>query len=68
MNLIDVASNGRKLKSLYVGDENEKLVSLLQKEQIQRDIPTYFYRKFCFAYVAAAVYIQKKTCVKRSSS
>ena len=28
LNLIDVASNVRKLKTLYVGDENKKLVSL----------------------------------------
>ena len=31
LNLIDVASNVQKLKTSYVGDENEKLVSSLQK-------------------------------------
>ena len=33
LNLIDVASNVQKLKTLYVGDENEKLVSSLQKKK-----------------------------------
>ena len=31
LNLIDVASNVQKWKTSYVGDENEKLVSSLQK-------------------------------------
>ena len=58
--LIDVASNVQKLQTLYVGDENEKLVSSLRKSKIQRDIATDFYRKLRTAYVTAAVYIQKK--------
>ena len=60
MNLIDVASNVWKLKTLYAGDENEKLVSSLRKSKIQRYIATNFYRKLRTAYVTAAVYIQKK--------
>ena len=60
MNLIDVPSNVRKLKTLYVEDENEKLVSSLRKIKIQREIATDFYRKRRTAYVTAAVYIQKK--------
>ena len=60
MNLIDVALNVRKLKTLYVGDENEKLLSSLRKNKIQRDIATNFYRKLRTAYVTDAVYIQKK--------
>ena len=60
LNLIDVASNVRKLETLYVGDENEKLVSSLRENKIQRDIATDFYRKLRTAYVTAAVYIQKK--------
>ena len=62
MNLIDVASNVQKLKTLYVGDENEKLVSSLQKKKnkIRRDIATNFYRKLHTAYITAAVYIQNK--------
>ena len=60
LNLIDVASNVRKLKTLYVGDENEKLVSSLRKNKIQRDIATDFYRKLRTAYFTAVVYIQKK--------
>ena len=60
LNLIDVASNVRKLKTLNVGDEIEKLVSSLRKSKIQRYIATNFYRKLRTAYVTAAVYIQKK--------
>ena len=60
LNLIDVASNVWKLKTLYAGDENEKLVSSLRKSKIQRYIATNFYRKLRTAYVTAAVYIQKK--------
>ena len=60
LNLIDVASNVRKLKTLYVGDENEKLALSLRKNKIQREIATDFYRKLYTAYVTAAVYIQKK--------
>ena len=60
LNLIDVALNVRKLKTLYVGDENEKLLSSLRKNKIQRDIATNFYRKLRTAYVTDAVYIQKK--------
>ena len=36
LNLIDVASNVRKWET-YVGDENEKLVSSLRKNEIQKD-------------------------------
>ena len=60
LNLIGVASNVRKLKTFYAGDENEKLVSSLRKSKIQRYIATNFYRKLRTAYVTAAVYIQKK--------
>ena len=35
LNLIDVASNVQKLKTWYVGDENEKLVSSLQKTNFE---------------------------------
>ena len=60
LNLIDVASNVRKLKTLYVGDETEKLMSSLRKNKIQTDIATNFYRKLRTAYVTDAVFIQKK--------
>ena len=56
VNLIDVASNLWKLKT-YVWDEIEKLVLLLRKIKIQRDIATDFYRKLRTADVTAAVYI-----------
>ena len=57
MNLVDVAANVEKLQTLYVGDENQKLVSWLWKNRIQREIATDFYRKLRTAYVTAAVYI-----------
>ena len=60
LNLIDVASNVQRLETLYVRDENEKLVSSLRKNKIQRDIATDFYRKLRTAYFTAVVYIQKK--------
>ena len=44
LNLIDVASNVRTLKT-YVGDENEKLMSSLRKNKIERNIATGLYRK-----------------------
>ena len=59
-NKLSFASNVRKLKTLYFGDENEKLLSSLRKNKIQRDIATDFYRKLRTAYVTAAVYIHKK--------
>ena len=58
--LIDVASNVRKLKTQYVQDENEKLVSLLQKNKIQREAASDFYGNLWTACVTVAVYIQKK--------
>ena len=42
LNLINVASNVQRLKTLYVRDENEKLVSSLHKNKIQRDKATDF--------------------------
>ena len=60
LNLIYVASNVRKLKTLSVEDENEKLVLSLRKYKIQKEIATDFYRKLRTAFVTAAVYIQKK--------
>ena len=51
MNLINVASNARKWKTLYVGDENEKLVSSLRKSEIQKD-SNWFLQKasLCICY------------------
>ena len=59
LNLIDVVLNVQKLKTLYVGDENEKLVSSLRKNKVERETATNFYKKFGTAYVNA-IYIQKK--------
>ena len=60
LNLIDVASNVQKLKTMHIGYENEKLVLSLRKNKIQREIATDFYRKLRTAYVTLAVSIQKK--------
>ena len=60
LNLIDVASSIQKLRTIHVRDENEKLVLLLGKNKIQRDIAKPFYRKLFTPYFTAAVYIQKK--------
>ena len=51
LNLINVASNARKWKTLYVGDENEKLVSSLRKSEIQKD-SNWFLQKasLCICY------------------
>ena len=57
LNLINVTSNFRKLKILYVGDENWKLGSSLWKSEIEKEIATDFYRKLHTAYVTAAVCI-----------
>ena len=51
LNLIDVDLNIQKLKTLYVGDENEKLVSSLWKHKIEGETATNFYKKFGTAYV-----------------
>ena len=59
LNLIDVDLNIQKLKTLYVGDENEKLVSSLWKHKIEGETATNFYKKFGTAYVNA-IYVQKK--------
>ena len=50
LNLIDVASNVRKWGT-YVGDENEKLVSSLRKNEIQKD-SNWFLQKasLCICY------------------
>ena len=56
VNLINVASNVWKLQKLYVGDENEKLVSSLGKNEIGRETAADFYKKVPTAYVTA-IYI-----------
>ena len=63
LNLIDVSSNLRKLKTFYVGDKNEKLISSLRKSEVQKEIVTDFYKKLCTAYVTAAAYIKKKYAI-----
>ena len=63
LNLIDVSSNLRKLKTFYVGDKNEKLISSLRKNKVQKEIVTNFYKKLHTAYVTAAAYIKKKYAI-----
>ena len=66
MNLINVASRVRKLKTFCIEDENKKLVSPLRENKIERKIATDFYTKLRTAYVTAAVYIQKKYALNNS--
>ena len=67
LNLIDIASNVRKLKTLYVGDENEKLVSSLRKNKIQRDSNRFVQKaSHCICY-CCSLYL-KEIRVKHSST
>ena len=63
LNSIDVSLNLRKLKTFYVGDKNEKLISSSRKNKVQKEIVTDFYRKLCTAYVTAGAYIKKKYAI-----
>ena len=60
LNSIDVSSNLRKLKTFYVGDKNEKLISSSRKNKVQKEIVTDFYKKLRTAYVTAALTLKKK--------
>ena len=61
LNSIDVSSNLRKLKTFYVGDKNEKLISSSRKNKVQKEIVTYV-----TSYVTAAAYIKKKYTINSS--
>ena len=54
---VDIASNVRKLKSIFVGDENDRLVSVMRKNRSQQEIVVDFYKKVCTAYVDSASYL-----------
>ena len=66
LNLIDVASNVRKLKTLYVGDENEKLVPSLGKNKIQRDGNQFLQKASHCIYYCCSLY-SKEIRIKQSS-
>ena len=61
LNSIDVSSNLQKLKTFYVGDKNEKLISSSRKNKVQKEIVTYV-----TSYVTAAAYIKKKYTINSS--
>ena len=63
LNSIDVSSNLRKLKTFYVGDKNEKLISSSRKSKVQKEIVTEFYKNLRTAYVTASAYIKKKYAI-----
>ena len=63
MNSIDVSLNLQKLKTFYVGDKNEKLISSSRKNKVQKEIVTDFNKKLCTANVTAAAYIKKKYAI-----
>ena len=68
LNLIDAASNVQRLKTLYVRDENEKLVLLLRKNKIQRDISNRFLQKALHCICSCCTLYSKEIHIKRSSS
>lgn len=59
----DIASNVRKLKTLFVGDENDQLITIMRKNKSQCDIAKDFYDKVRTAYVNSGVYLQKKYAI-----
>ena len=58
---IDAKNNVRKLKTLYVGDEAEKLAKYLKKNKILKPVVLDFYRTVRKAYIQAGNYLQKNT-------
>ena len=57
---IDAKNNVRKLKTLYVGDEAEKLAKYLKKNKILKPIVLDFHRTVRKAYIQAGNYLQQK--------
>ena len=57
---IDAKNNVRKLKTLYVGDEAEKLAKYLKKNKILKPIVLDFYGTVRKAYIQAGNYLQQK--------
>ena len=60
---VDIASNIRKLKSLFVGDDNDQLISLMRKNKSQNEIVLDFYNKVRSSYLNSGVYLQKKYAI-----
>ena len=61
---IDKKSNVWKLKTLYVGDEAEKLAKYLKKNKTLKPILLDFYRTVRKAYIQAGNFLQQKYPVK----
>ena len=57
---IDAKNNVRKLKTLYVGDEAEKLAKYLKKNKILKPIALDFYRTVRKPYIQAGNYLLQK--------
>ena len=67
LSLIDVASNVRKLKTLYVGDKNEKLVSSLRKNNSKRHSKQFLQKaSHCICYCCSLY--SKEIRIKQCSS
>ena len=68
LNLIDVASNVQKLKTMHIGYENEKLVSSLRIKQNSKRDSNQFLQKTsqCICYFGS--FYSKERRVKQSSS
>ena len=56
----DAEINVRKFKTLYIGDEAEKLAKSLMKNKILRPIVLEFYKTVKKAYINAREYLQQK--------
>ena len=57
---MDAENNVRKLKTLYVGDEAEKLSKTLMKNKILKPIVLDFYETVKKACIQAGKYLQQK--------
>ena len=57
---MDAENNVRKFKTLYVGDEVEKLAKSLMKNKILKPIVLDFYKTAKKAYIQASKYLQQK--------
>ena len=61
---MDAENNIRKLETLYVGDEAEKLAKSLMKSQILQPIVPDFYKTVKKAYIQDGKYLQQKYPIK----
>ena len=61
---MDAGNNVRKLKTLYVGDEAEKLANSPMKNKILKPVVLDFYKTVKKAYIQADKYLQQKYLIE----